>query len=90
MTKQEEIEKIEKVLQDEQIKIANTVDEFTKLQQVGINRCNAEAFYNAGYRQEKEVAKEILQPIYELCKVCKEITFDDLNFLVMKYGLELE
>lgn len=54
MTDKEQIEEIEKVLQDEQIKIANTVEEFAKLQQVGINKCNAEALYNIGYRKVSE------------------------------------
>lgn len=46
--KEKMVEEIEKILQLEQIKIANTTEEFAKLQKDGINRCNAEALYNAG------------------------------------------
>lgn len=45
------VEEIKKVLQDEQIKRANTIEEFAKLQQGGINKCNAEVLYNAGYHK---------------------------------------
>lgn len=50
MEREKMIEEIEKVLQLEQIKIANTTEEFAKLQKDGINRCNAEALYNANCR----------------------------------------
>ena len=46
--------------------------------------------YNAGYRKESETAKEILQPIYELCKVRNNIQWDDVYFLVHRYGVEIE
>ena len=38
----------------------------------------------------KETAKEILFPIYELCKVRGTITFDDLYFLYKREGVEVE
>lgn len=50
MEKDKMIEELEAILEQEQIKIANTVEEFTKLQKVGITRCNAEALYNANCR----------------------------------------
>ena len=38
----------------------------------------------------KETAKEILLPIYELCKVRGTITFDDLYFLYKREGVEVK
>ena len=63
MTEQEQREKamIEKVLSDEQSKIANTVDEFAKLQKEGISKCYADALYDACYRKEDEVRKETIK-----------------------------
>lgn len=63
MTEREKREKvmIEKVLSDEQIKIANSTEEFTKLQQVGISKCYADALYDAGYRKADEVRKEMAE-----------------------------
>lgn len=47
MDREKIIKEMEAILEQEQIKIANTVEEFAKLQKVGITRCNAEALYNA-------------------------------------------
>ncbi len=38
----------------------------------------------------KDTAKEILQIIYELCKVRKEIQWDDVWYLVKRYGVEMD
>lgn len=38
----------------------------------------------------KETAKEILQQIYNLCKVRGSIQFDDIYYLVNRYGVEVE
>lgn len=65
MTEQEKREKamIEKILSDEQIKIANDTNEFAKLQKLGISICYADALYDAGYRKEEEVQKETAKDI---------------------------
>lgn len=51
MNKEQQIEEIEKVLQDEQLRISNTTDGFKKLMKDGVCKCHAEALYNAGYRK---------------------------------------
>ena len=38
----------------------------------------------------KETAKEILQQIHNLCKERDSIQFDDIYYLVNKYGVEVE
>lgn len=38
----------------------------------------------------KGTAKDILQPLYNLCKVRKEIQWDDIWFLVKRYGVEVD
>lgn len=80
--KEKQIEEIAKVLQDEQIKTTNTFEEFAKRQQLGINKCNAEALYNAGYRKESVTAKEILD------EVSKHYGGAWLVELYKKYGVE--
>lgn len=59
------IEEIEKVLQLEQMKIANTTEEFAKLQKIGITRCNAEALYNAGCLKISEDMVVLTREEYE-------------------------
>ena len=47
--------------------------------------------FKEGYeKSRKETAREILLPIYELCKVRGTITFDDLYFLYKREGVEVE
>lgn len=51
MTKQEQIEEMEKVIKEEQILIANNSNEFKQLMQKGVGYCHAKALYNAGCRK---------------------------------------
>ena len=51
MTKQEQIEEMEKVIKEEQILIANNSNEFKQLMQKGVGYCHAKALYDAGYRK---------------------------------------
>lgn len=51
MNKEQQIKEIEKVLQDEQLRISNTADGFKQLMKEGVCKCHAEALYNAGYRK---------------------------------------
>lgn len=39
---------------------------------------------------QKETAKDILQPLYELCREHGQIQWDDIWFLVKRYGVEIE
>lgn len=91
MTEQEKREKamIEEVLSDEQIKIANDVNEFAKLQKVGISVCYAEALYDAGYRK----AKEIFAKCKEKCMFegyPYGIDYTELVEVFKEFGVEVE
>lgn len=61
------IEEMEQVLQDEQIRIANSVDGFKQLMKNGVCNCHATALYNAGYR--KIADDEILIKKSELARL---------------------
>lgn len=50
----------------------------------------AHALIEAGFGDIKQVAKEIFQILYELCKVRKQIEWDDIWFLVKRYGVEVD
>lgn len=39
---------------------------------------------------EKKTAKDILQCIYDLCKIRKEIEWDDVYFLLKRYSIEVD
>lgn len=84
MDREKIIKEMEAILEQEQIKIANTVEEFAKLQKVGITRCNAEALYNANCqvipegavvltREEMETTDKIPQKIKDFYKWFIEI-----------------
>lgn len=51
MTKQKQIEEMEKVIKEEQILIANNSNEYKLLMQKGVGYCHAKALYDAGYRK---------------------------------------
>lgn len=40
-------------------------------------------------KAKNDTAKEILQIVYDLCKVRKEIQWDDVYFLLKRYGVEV-
>ena len=90
MTKQEQIEEMPEILEKSYIDAQITCGSLNQ----GFGMWYAEPLYNAGYKQEKEVrketAKEILQQIYNLCKVRDSIQFDDIYYLVNRYGVEIE
>lgn len=98
MTEQERREKamIEKVLSDEQIKIANDVNEFAKLQKVGISVCYADALYYAGYRKEEDVQKEIINELINYAKdetIIWEARYEITTIcciLAEKFGVEVK
>lgn len=50
----------------------------------------AHALVEAGFGNTKQSAKEIFQILYELCKVRKQIEWDDIWFLVKRYGVEVD
>lgn len=66
MEREKIIKEMEAILEQEQIKIANTVEEFTKLQKVGITRCNAEALYNANCQVIPDGAVVLMREEYEM------------------------
>lgn len=74
-----EIKEIESILQQEQIKIANTVEEFVKLQKVGITRCNAEALYESNCRIIHENAVVITKEKYENLKTLPERLYNAME-----------
>ena len=52
--KQKQIEEMAKVIEEEQIRIANTTEGFQELMKKGVAYCHAKAFYNTGYRNCKD------------------------------------
>ena len=56
-----------------------------------VNSCETCTYFvHAKEYGNKETAKEILQQIYNLCKVRNSIQFDDIYYLVNRYGVEVE
>lgn len=51
---QKEIEEMAKVLNEEQVRIANTTDGYSDLMKKGVCYCHARALHNAGYRNCKD------------------------------------
>lgn len=92
MEKEKMVEELEAILEREQIKIANTVEEFTKLQKVGITRCNAEALYNANCRIVPEgsvvLTKEKLIELNEKGFTFDTTTGDKINLIEMAREIE--
>ena len=54
--KQKQIEEMAKIIEEEQIRTANTTDGFQELMKKGVAYCHSKAFYNAGYRKIPEDA----------------------------------
>ena len=102
MDREKIIKEMETILEQEQIKIANTVEEFAKLQKVGITRCNAEALYNANCqvipegaivltREEMETTDKIPQKIKEFYKWFIEIEKEQVRKeTLMKFATNFE
>lgn len=44
-------------------------------------------YINSLNMKYKNIAKDILQSLYELCKVRGQIQWDDIWFLVIRYGV---
>lgn len=56
--KKEQIEEIENVLKNEQIRIANTSNGFKDLMKNGVCSVHSKAIYSAGYRKATELIDE--------------------------------
>lgn len=65
MNEEKQIKEMEKVIADEQMKIANDTNEYKKLMSKGVGYCYSEALYNASYRKESEVEKWTAFEIFE-------------------------
>lgn len=83
MTDKEQIEEMTKILS------AYEINELTAEKDL------AEFLYNAGYRKEKEVAKEIFQELYDEAdgmnnKTVELSAYYIKNTLAKEYGIELE
>lgn len=81
-TKQEKIEQVEKVLKNEQIRIANTVDGFKELTQKGVCYCYAKAIVEAGYG---ELADGIKQAQIDVLNKVKKCSYCDNDFMDGKW-----
>ena len=92
MEQEKMIMEMEAILEQEQIKIANTVEEFAKLQKVGITRCNAEALYNANCRVVHEdqvvLTKEELVKTMESGYVYDTTRGNKINLIEMAREIE--
>lgn len=92
MDKEREIEEMAIVLSTED----GSTDDCPDCEHITMcfRQCDAEKLYNEGYRKaddvRKETAKEILQDLYELCKERQEISWDDIYYFVLKYGVDVE
>ena len=64
-TKQEQIEEIENVLKNEQIRIANTSDGFKDLMKNGVCFVYSKAIYYAGYRKASDVIDEFVERLIQ-------------------------
>lgn len=77
MTKQEQIEEMAKTLSEYEI------NELT------VEKDLAEFLYNAGYKQEKEVAKEILQALWK--EIWNDVRAEvAIEYLADEYGIDVE
>lgn len=73
MNKEQQIKEIEKVLQNEQLRISNTADGFKQLMKEGVCKCHAEALYNAGYRKVPDDVRELIDTLYNAARTRDEI-----------------
>ena len=61
--KKEQIEEVENVLKNEQIRISNTSNGFKDLMKNGVCSVHSKAIYSAGYRKATEVIDELVKNI---------------------------
>lgn len=75
--KKEQIEEIENVLKNEQIRISNTSDGFKDLMKNGVCSVHSKAIYSAGYRKASDVIDEFVERLKDILTKYEFKTFSD-------------